>query len=64
MTLETEGELGKQTNRDANSFYVIATPDRAKAVRWEIAPQPDNTVMIIGNVKGKQYHVCCHTFYP
>ena len=38
MTLSTDGELGKLTNRDVNSYFVIATSDKAKAIRWEIVP--------------------------
>lgn len=38
MTLAVDGELGKHTNRDANSHFVIATTEKAKAIRWEILP--------------------------
>ena len=64
MTLCTDGDLGKHTNRDVNSHYVIATPEKSKAIRWELIPQSDNTVMIACDCNGKKYHVCCHTFYP
>jgi len=64
MTLDVEGELGKLTNRDVNSHYVFATNEKSKAVRWEIIPQADQTVMISAKCGAKKYYVCCHTFYP
>ena len=38
MTLAVDGELGKLTLRDVNSHFVIATTEKAKAIRWEIIP--------------------------
>lgn len=64
LSIITNDEIGKLTQRDENSFYLVLTADKCKAVKWEFIKNGDGTVTLAANRKGTKYYMCCHSFYP
>ena len=44
LTIMTQDELGKLTTRDENSFYLILTTEKKKAVKWQFTKNEDDTI--------------------
>ena len=64
LTLITKDDLGKLTQRDENSYYLVLTSEKSKAMKWEFIWNEDGTVTVAGERNGTKYYMCCHSFYP
>ena len=64
LSLQGHDEIGKLTNRDVNSHFVIAVNKKKLAKSWKVTKHPDNTYSFECEMDGKNYHLCCHSFYP
>ena len=62
MGLNSE-DVGEQTLRDENSYYVISREKRHHGRKWKIADNGDGTYKISCEMNDETYYLACHSFY-